>query len=167
MNKTPLLIAAVLLAGATVSGTASAREFDKIYKECGLGAMIFTDTPVAAAFSNIIWDLGTTASSSDMSSPENCKGKATTAAAFITNSYANITEQTIQGEGAHLTAMLDLLGCDEAQRPALVSALRNDLSQEMASGDYRQMSAYDKAGSLHELVTRRTGLDGAQCASAS
>ncbi|MFT6992708.1 MAG: hypothetical protein ACJASL_004709, partial [Paraglaciecola sp.] len=30
------------------------------WQDCGLGAMVFPDNGVAAAISNVIWDLGTT-----------------------------------------------------------------------------------------------------------
>lgn len=154
MKKLSLILAATLLAGTTITGTASAREFDKIYKECGIGAMIFPETPIAATISNIIWDLGTTASSSDMSSPENCKGRTATAAAFIYNSHASLTEETVKGNGAHLNALLDIMECDKNSRSTLIGAMRSDLSEQIAAGDYTEQSAYDKAGNFYELFSK-------------
>ena len=49
------------------------REFADIYTECGLGAMIAPNNEAVAAVTNVTWDLGTTAISSDASSEENCK----------------------------------------------------------------------------------------------
>ena len=167
MKKISLILAAALLAGTTISGTASAREFDKIYKECGIGAMLFPDTPVGATISNIIWDLGTTASSSDMSSPENCKGRTATAAAFIYNSHANLTEETVKGDGAHLTALLDIMNCDKQGHDSLISAMRVDLTTDLASSSYATQSDYDKAGSFHELLSRNIDKAGKVCNSTS
>ena len=48
---------------------------ENAYVQCGIGAAIFKNNKTAAIISNIIWDLGTTAISSQTSSPETCEGK--------------------------------------------------------------------------------------------
>ena len=76
-----LAIAATLMT-ATLSGQAMAQENINPWKHCGIGAIIFDDNGTAAAISNIIWDLGTTAVSSKVSSADSCEGKLVTAAVF-------------------------------------------------------------------------------------
>ena len=56
---------------------------ENAYTQCGIGAALFPNSGTAAAFSNAIWDFGTTALSSQTSSPSTCAGATTTAAIFI------------------------------------------------------------------------------------
>lgn len=76
MNKSKVLN----LTGASVvlllafAQPASAREFADIYTDCGLGALIAPNNGAVAAVTNVTWDSGTTAVSSDASSAESCKG---------------------------------------------------------------------------------------------
>ncbi|WP_235956226.1 hypothetical protein [Grimontia sedimenti] len=49
--------------------------------------MIFNDIPAAAGISNVIWDLGTTAVSSNISSQETCEGSRVKAAMFIQDNF--------------------------------------------------------------------------------
>ncbi len=67
----------------TFASFAMAREFAEIYTDCGLGAMIAPRTPAVAAVTNVTWDLGTTAISSNISSPDSCMGGQAKMAAFI------------------------------------------------------------------------------------
>jgi|APSaa5957512622_1039677.scaffolds.fasta_scaffold420405_1 hypothetical protein len=46
----------------------------KAFRNCGLGAMIFDEEPIGAIISNIVWDLGTTATTSSSMSPDSCAG---------------------------------------------------------------------------------------------
>jgi hypothetical protein len=84
MAKKTLKIASLALAGLMVTSiSAQAREFAEIYTECGLGAMIAPRTPAVAAVTNVTWDLGTTAVTSNISSPDTCQGGKEKTAAFI------------------------------------------------------------------------------------
>jgi hypothetical protein len=56
-----ILLPFVLLAASFNAYADSGRSFGDIYKECGLGAMIFPDDPLAAIFTNVTSDLGSTA----------------------------------------------------------------------------------------------------------
>ena len=53
------------------------------WTDCGIGAMIFTSSGAAAAISNVIWDLGTTAVSSNVSSQNSCGSEQAKTAMFI------------------------------------------------------------------------------------
>ena len=76
MKKHTLIAAAIAVAGLSSNAMAD-DHMEKVnpWKQCGIGAMIFDDNGTAAAISNIIWDLGTTALSTKISSEESCNGK--------------------------------------------------------------------------------------------
>lgn len=86
------------------------------FKDCGVGAALFTDTAWAAVTSNIIWDLGTTAVTSATASPETCSGKHIQTAKFVIDNYDSLIEETAKGQGENLTAVLDIQGCDMQNR---------------------------------------------------
>ena len=112
------------------------------WKQCGIGAIIFDDNGTAAAISNIIWDLGTTAVLSNISSPGACEGKNVAAAQFINDSIVNIEEETVIGQGQHLTAMLNILGCEASVHPVIISAVRTDLNLSIADNTAKAEAYY-------------------------
>jgi hypothetical protein len=101
------------------------------WKHCGIGAMIFDDNNTAAAISNIIFDLGTTAVSSKVSSDSSCKGSRVAAAQFINDTIVTIEEETVTGRGDHLTAVLNMMGCETAAHPAIIEQVRADLDVDV------------------------------------
>ncbi len=143
MLKKVTLAAAIL--GATFGGQAMAQEDINPWKHCGIGAVIFDDNGTAAAISNIIWDLGTTAVSSKISSAESCEGKMVTAAVFIQNNFKTVMEETSQGEGEHLTAMMDILDVNAAQRDDVIIAVRANMASEVANSQTVSPEAYYNA----------------------
>ena len=81
------LMATTVAASALMPVAAQAEGSKKLnpWQDCGIGAMIFPNNGAAAAISNIIWDLGTTAVSTNVSSQESCASeKAQTALDKIT-----------------------------------------------------------------------------------
>ncbi|GGF77356.1 DUF3015 family protein [Alteromonas lipolytica] len=127
-----LTMAAALMT-ATLSGQTMAQENINPWKHCGIGAIIFDDNGTAAAISNIIWDLGTTAVSSKVSSADSCSGKLVTAAVFIQDNFKKVMEETSQGEGEHLVAMMDILQVEQAQRSQVIAAVRADMAKAVAA----------------------------------
>lgn len=123
------------------------------WTDCGIGAMVFSDIKPAAAISNVIWDLGTTAVTSAGASENTCSGKReVTAARFINNSYANLEEETIKGDGQHLHAMLDIVGCESAAHQQIIGAVRAEFSNTLKSDAYLESSTQDKAQSYYSIV---------------
>ena len=131
------------------------RDLGSIFRECGIGGMIFTKTGWAAAISNIIWDLGTTATSSDITSPESCKGSGGSAARFINESYAMLAEQTAKGEGEHLHAMLNILGCQQASHSAIISGIRKDFAQEVNAPAYDAQNAQERGQAYFNILVNQ------------
>lgn len=146
MTKLKLSVATIAMTMLFTSQVhADERSFGDIYKECGIGAMIFNDTPVAAAVSNIIWDLGTTAVSSNISSAENCEGGKAKMASFIMKSYDNLEVEIASGEGKYMDTLLSMTDKD-------VETLRSEFSEVVASSEYATLNQEQKAEKLYNIA---------------
>jgi hypothetical protein len=146
MKKLKLSIATLAMTVLFVpQAQASDRSFGDIYKECGLGAMIFTDTPVAAAVSNIIWDLGSTAVSSNISSDTSCKGGKAKVAAFISKSYDDLEVEIASGEGKYVDTLATMTDKE-------ISVIRDEFAEVVASNEYAELSKDKKVERLYNIV---------------
>ena len=141
--KTTLVTVAML---TILTPQAEARSFGEIYKECGIGAMIFDETPVAAAISNVIWDLGTTAVSTNISSPEECSVGNGKIAAFIGKSYDDLELEIASGEGKYVDTLATMTTKD-------ISDIRSEFAELVASNDYESMDKVKKIEKLYNIVT--------------
>ncbi len=121
------------------------------FSDCGIGAAIF-ENDVAAAISNVIWDLGTTAVVSATASPETCNGVQANAAAFIMESFDNLLEDTANGEGEHFTALLNILDVPAANRELVINQVRQDMSASVATDEFATQSKVQKAESFYYSV---------------
>lgn len=131
MNKKLITVA---LALCTISGTAAARDAGDVYTQCGIGGAIFKDTPVAAAISNITFDLGTTAISSNLFSPENCAGgNKKKTAAFIYETQTALEQDIAKGKGEYLASLYEVSGC--AANAENTQALREGLAATTEGDD--------------------------------
>ncbi|MBL4602756.1 MAG: DUF3015 family protein [Emcibacteraceae bacterium] len=132
MLKKYIIILSLGIIGIT--STAQSQELNA-WKHCGIGAMVWGEKETGAIISNVIWDLGTTALTSQVSSPETCEGAPAQTAMFINESYDKLAEETASGKGEHLTAMMDILQCDVSARNKFVTAIRADFSTALAKND--------------------------------
>ncbi len=115
------------------------------WQHCGLGAIIFPETPVGAAISNITSDLGTTAVLSKLLSEESCAGNpASQAAIFIYDSYADLEEETLKGEGQHVAALLEIYNCDAEAKIQVKSGLQSKFVNDLSQQDYAKKAKFDK-----------------------
>lgn len=159
-----LLLGAFSATAVAEGGAAPSQDELNPWTRCGIGAMIFPTTPVGAVISNVIWDLGTTAVTSAASSKNTCEGKDVQAALFIQETYANLEEATARGEGAHLTAMLDIFGCETGSHQGIISAVRSDFAEVVSQPGYAEQAAQEKAATYYSLVkTQVTGAYAQQC----
>lgn len=149
MKKILTLSAVALLATLSNASNADVNP----WQECGLGAMVFPDNGPAAAISNIIWDLGTTAVTSASASEESCEGASAKTVQFILESYDSIETEIVQGEGEHITAMLDLFSCDSAEHQSVTQEIRNDAADTIIDSND---DSFAKAQTLHSIVTNAT-----------
>lgn len=147
---------AIAILGTVTSQSAQANQVNP-WQDCGIGAMVFPNNGAAAAVSNIIWDLGTTAISTKISSAEDCSGTNVKTAMFIKQTYPSLEQEIAQGEGEYISAMLSVRGCDIASHSQIVAAVR---------GDFAQQSTRTAEG-LYNLVEQNIATDFARQCSAS
>lgn len=122
------------------------------WRDCGLGAAIFPDNGTAAAIINITWDMGTTAVSSKSSSEGTCYGKSASAARFINSTYSSLETETAVGHGAHLTAVLDIYGCNAAQQADATAAIRSEFAQTVQGEGFSAKSHTEKAEAFYNAA---------------
>ena len=149
---------------APTLASAQAKKSLNPWIDCGIGAMIFAETDWAAVTSNIIWDLGSTAVTSDQSSQNTCNSKKAKTALYIGATYANLSEETVQGDGAHLRAMLQVAGCEAAVHGSMIASLRSGFGQYVSASGYAAKSTSTKAEDFYNLVqTNVEGQFAGQC----
>lgn len=147
------LIAIVSLALAPAVGQAQAQDSSpSIYADCGIGAAIFPEAKTGAIISNIIWDFGSTASSSALTTPSACAGKRAEAAAFIYKNYENVAEQTAQGEGEHLQALMNILDVNQLARRQVISDVRSEMAQRVNESAYLEANRVKKSERYYKNV---------------
>ena len=158
LPKVLMLVSALFVSAPTVSLAGDLNPWTK----CGIGAMIFDETPWAAAISNITWDLGTTAVTSAGTSEDTCEGKDVQAAIFIQETYANLEEETAKGAGQHVSAMLSILGCETTAHNDIISAVRGDFANVISASGYTEQSVQNKAENYYMMIKSKVSADFAQ-----
>jgi hypothetical protein len=143
---------ALMLAALTMApiSTVQAREFADIYTECGLGAVIAPNNGAVAAITNVTWDLGTTAVSSNMSSAENCKGGQKKVAQLIQNAYPQLTADIAKGQGQNLDALSVAAQCGPTAGDKFKTQVRLQFGQSAAQGQGK--TQLDKNENLYGIV---------------
>lgn len=147
-----LSLAAITALMLSTAQDSQAREFADIYTECGLGAMIAPRNAAVAAVTNVTWDLGTTAISSNISSEDTCKGGQAKVASFINDSYENIEKDLASGNGEYLNTLASLAKKDTQSNEEFISTLRANFSSIVASNDYSEMTTYQKSQKLYNTI---------------
>lgn len=142
----------IVLAVAVATLSASSSFARNVWRECGIGGMLFKQTGWAAITSNIIWDWGTTATSSNVSSDDLCEGPKASTAQFINDNYANLEEETATGTGEHTAAMLNNLGCEQEKHNDIISSVRADLQKTVANPEYAEKKQTEKAEQYYTSV---------------
>ena len=154
-TKLALTLAVTLFASVATQSLAEDKKVGtgpNPFRDCGIGAALFPDTSWAAVSSNVIWDVGTTAVTSATMSAETCSGKEVVAAEFILNTYDNLIEETAQGQGEHLTTVLNIYGCESNQQPMMINDIRTKASASIASETFTDLSGLEKASRLYENI---------------
>lgn len=146
------LVVVAVAAFFLIPTSSFARSFGEIYTDCGLGGMIGsavdgTAGNVIAVITNITWDWGTTASSSNISSADTCAN-----AYFIHESYDKLETEIASGEGEYLDVLITLALNESELRDEYVTKLRNDFSKIVADEEYVTLSRYEKVKRLYEIA---------------
>lgn len=150
---------AAVAATALVSGGVQARDFADIYTQCGLGAMIAPTNEAVAAITNVTWDLGTTAISSNVSSADSCKGGQKKVASLLLQSLPQVEKDLAMGSGQYAAALVASAGCTAASHDQVISAVREDLADLAAQPTYAGMSRVEKSAALFNVVQKRVDTD--------
>ena len=137
---------------AAYAHPAMARDFADIYSDCGIGSIIAPHNSGVAAVTNVTWDSGTTAISSNISSPDSCKGGQPRTAAFIYQSYPSIEKNLASGSGAYLDTLAVLTKHDPKGKQEFLAALRSDFAKIVADPHYSNKSRFAKSEDLYNLV---------------
>lgn len=156
------LVSTVILSGViSMSSHVSAQSGGDVgsgpnpFSDCGIGAALFKND-VGASISNVIWDLGTTAVTSALSSPETCEGDSVAAAEFIYETYASLEEQTAKGQGSNLTAVLEIMQCDDQSHAGLISDIRSDFVELVSVENYSDMTNLERSEQFYNMVSSHT-----------
>lgn len=110
-----------------------------------------------AVVTNVTWDLGTTAVSSHLTSPNTCKGGQARTAAFIYQSYPQLENDLAQGQGEHFATLLSVAGCPAETHASVGSELRHQFAESVAHPSYASQTRYELAEQLHGQLYQVTG----------
>lgn len=153
IKKIAMIAATVVTMGSAAAAQGMGPQNVNPWQQCGIGVAVFPNNGAAAAISNIIWDLGTTAVSSALSSPENCQGTAMNAAAFIQRTHDPLIVETAIGEGEYINTLLTGIACDDAIKPAVVADLRDYMAAQVQDASYAEMD-YDAKAESYFMALR-------------
>ncbi len=161
MRKSLLLgsLVVALTFGTNLQAKDSDKSFGEIYTDCGIGGLLTAPIPEGvghdflAVVSNIVWDLGTTAISSNVSSVDTCaSGKKEKVAAFINSSYQELEKDLAKGEGVYLDTLVSMAKPENIDTMSYKNQLRTDFSNVVSTASYEKMNSYQKSESLYNIV---------------
>ncbi|MDH5393101.1 MAG: DUF3015 domain-containing protein [Gammaproteobacteria bacterium] len=134
------------------------------WRDCGIGAMIFDETPMAAIISNVYWDSGTTALTSAAGSRDTCFGKTVIAASYIHETYSRLEEETAKGKGQHVAAMLTIMGCGSQSHADIIGSVRNEFAKSVNDASFGAKTTAAKAEVYNAIVQNKIATEyAAQC----
>ena len=128
---------------------------NSIYTRCGLGAIFFPNDNTGSMITNITWDLGTTALSSEASNTcTRDKGEARVVAAlqFIHNSYAVIEFEIANGNGKYLNTLLTLLEVSDDEASQFKLELRSGFTNIVSNIEYSDQTTLEQTKALFNLA---------------
>lgn len=129
------------------------RSIEQIYKECGIGGALFgKSSPILAIISNVTWDLGITAATSDSMSPNTCQGGDVKAAVLIKEAFPSVEKDLAAGEGEYLNALQNVASCTSTQ------ALRSEYAAYAQTSAYAAATPAQNAEMLYSIVNNTCSL---------
>jgi hypothetical protein len=150
MKKSIALMLAAASIGAGSTAFANERDFGAILSECGIGAMIAPSNETVAVITNVTFDLGTTAVSSNASSAGNCVGGKKKVAQLIQNAYPQLTADIAKGQGQNLDALSVAAQCGPTAGDKFKTQVRLQFGQSAAQGQGK--TQLDKNEDLYGIV---------------
>ena len=133
--------------GSKFKKVETGRTIEQIYKQCGIGGALFgNSSPILAIISNVTWDWGTTAATSNSMSPETCQGGNVKAAVLIKEAFPSVEKDLASGQGAHLSALQSVANCDSA------ASVRAQYGKYAQTSAYRTATQDQNAEALYSIV---------------
>lgn len=128
---------------------------DNLWMDCGIGHWIAGPTlnGFPAMTTNLAFDLGTTATISDISTPSICAGPFWASARFIYKSYPMLEEETAAGNGDYMTAMLDHFECESDTNATIRTNIRKNFFNVINQPNYSQNDINIKAATYYQIVS--------------
>jgi hypothetical protein len=138
MKKLLLITTLLGFSGTTLAGP-------NPFKDCGIGAALFENTPWAAVTSNTIWDAGTTAVTSATASPETCSNSnpEVKTSVFILENFESVEQELLEGEGEYVSNLGDIMGCSVKETSAMVEEVRGEMSEKQILTEVKVEKAED------------------------
>ena len=121
------------------------------YTDCGIGAAIFQDLYWAAATSNVIWDLGTTAITSAVASPETCNAKKMETASLILETLPELEKDVATGEGAYIVALADTMDCS-SKAETVAADMRAYYGSVVSNASYGSKTEAERAMDMYSAA---------------
>ncbi len=163
MKKIALVAALVAVPFISQAETKAQGSGPSPYTECGIGAAIFQNVGWAAAISNVIWDLGTTAFSSATLSPEMCNAKKVKTATLIIETLEGMEADLASGGGSYTTAVASTMGCASAHN-AIVAKARSNYAEVVAQPGYSAQTRQERAAGVYSSVKAAANTVAPTCA---
>lgn len=141
-----------------LAGLSSPVQAENIFEDCGLGQWIAggTGNGWVAITTNVTWDLGTTATTSHLSSPNTCAGPSFAAAKFINQTYPSLEHDTVQGSGEHLVTVMNILGCEESIQKTVSKEIRSDFAKQVSRTNDSTLENSQKAENYYNIVIKHS-----------
>lgn len=156
MSKLISIVGIVVVGLFVCAQVCAARDFGEIYTDCGIGSMFAPKNSAVAAVTNVTWDLGTTAISSNISCPDTCKGGQERVASFIYESYDSLEKDLAKGNGEYLDTLISLVENTTEKKDLMISKLRSGFRDIVSEKGYIAKTRYQKSECLYNLVYKHT-----------
>jgi hypothetical protein len=135
----------IILATALIGFSTSTLAGPNPFKDCGIGAALFENTPWAAVLSNTIWDAGSTAVTSATASPETCNNSnpEVKTSVFILENFESVEQDFVEGQGEYVAKLGDVMGCSVDETTKMVNEVRNDMVENRSTTGSKLVKAED------------------------
>ena len=135
------------------TGAQAERTLEEVFQQCGIGGLLFgNSSPTLASISNVTWDFGTTAASSDASDGCAIDSSSTQAAIFIHESFDVLEAELAQGEGVYLNSLATLMHCGDRTASDAIASVRAEFGETLTSEGYANLTAFEKSDALYQVI---------------
>ena len=146
------LFTGVMVTSASIIYAGETKDLQGIYEECGIGGLLFPRWAAGASVSNFIWDYGSTASTSGLTTPDACKGGQAKLAAYIYKSYDSIEKDLAKGDGKYLDMLVILSEKTPEAKEIFVQDLRSRFREAVERKDYSSLDRLERSKMVFAMI---------------